>query len=76
MRDVVHARAVTERTGRIPFSVYAGESDNIVPASSAQSDYPDAAALPGDHASIARPTSRQHRTCTTLLHLIPEQGLP
>ncbi|MFB8773986.1 esterase/lipase family protein [Streptomyces broussonetiae] len=76
MRDVVHASAVTERTCPIPFSVYAGESDNIVPAASAQSDYPDAAALPGDHSSIARPTSRQHRTYTTLRRLILAESLP
>ncbi|MFE2887012.1 esterase/lipase family protein [Streptomyces sp. NPDC059272] len=76
MRDVVHATEVTERTCPIPFSVYAGESDNIVPPASAQSDYPDAAALPGDHSSIARPTSRQHRTYTTLRRLILKESLP
>ncbi|MFD6323433.1 alpha/beta fold hydrolase [Streptomyces sp. NPDC058442] len=76
MRDVVHASEVTERTCPIPFSVYAGESDNIVPAASAQSDYPDAAALPGDHSSIARPTSRRHRTYTTLRRLILKESLP
>jgi hypothetical protein len=47
-----------------------------VPAASAQSDYPDAAALPGDHSSIARPTSRQHRTYTTLRRLILAESLP
>ncbi|MFJ5534921.1 esterase/lipase family protein [Streptomyces sp. NPDC093261] len=76
MRDVVNALEVTERTCPIPFSVYAGESDNIVPAASAQSDYPDAAALPGDHSSIARPTSRHHRTYTTLRRLILKESLP
>ncbi|MEU3550041.1 esterase/lipase family protein [Streptomyces longwoodensis] len=74
MRDVIHAGVVTERTCPIPFSVYAGESDNIVPAASAQSDYPDAAALPGDHSTIARPTSRQHRTYTTLRRLLLAEG--
>ncbi|MFD5421833.1 hypothetical protein ACFWJT_27880 [Streptomyces sp. NPDC127069] len=76
MRDVVNARAVTERTCPIPFSVYAGESDNIVLPASAQSDYPDAAALPGDHSSVARPTSQQHRTYTTLRRLILKDCRP
>ncbi|MEU9713951.1 hypothetical protein [Streptomyces sp. NPDC047976] len=36
----------------------------------------DAAVLPGDHSSIARPTSREHRTYTTLRRLILKEGLP
>ncbi|WAZ26315.1 hypothetical protein STRCI_007878 [Streptomyces cinnabarinus] len=66
LRDVVNASEVTDRTCPIPFSVYAGESDRIVSSTSAQSVFPDAAALPGDHKTIARPDSRQHRTYTTL----------
>ncbi|MEV7581611.1 alpha/beta fold hydrolase [Streptomyces erythrochromogenes] len=76
MRDVVHALKVTDRTCPIPFSVYAGESDNIVPAPAAQDVFPDAAALPGDHSSIARPTDRQHRTYTTLRRLILQERHP
>ncbi|MER6443776.1 alpha/beta fold hydrolase [Streptomyces venezuelae] len=76
MREVVYAREVTERTCPIPFSVYAGESDNIVPAPAAQDVFPDAAALPGGHSSIARPTSHEHRTYTTLRRLILENRLP
>lgn len=75
MRDVVHASEVTERTCPIPFSVYAGEGDNIVPAVSAQGVFPDAAALPGDHSSIARPTARKDRTYTTLRRLILKERL-
>ncbi|MFG2126893.1 hypothetical protein ACGFNV_03675 [Streptomyces sp. NPDC048751] len=74
MNDVVHAAAVTDRTCPIPFSVYAGESDNIVPAPSAQHVFPDARALPGDHSSIARPDSVQHRTYTTLRRLMLSTG--
>ncbi|MEU1125535.1 hypothetical protein ABZ371_18705 [Streptomyces sp. NPDC005899] len=74
MSDVVHARAVTDRTCPIPFSVYAGESDNIVPAPSAQHAFPDARALPGDHSTIARPTSPEHRTYTTLRRLMISAG--
>jgi hypothetical protein len=74
MRDVVHADTVTDRTCPIPFSVYAGESDNIVPAPSAQNVFPDARALPGDHSTIARPTSAKHRTYTTLRRLMLSTG--
>ncbi|WP_369192378.1 hypothetical protein [Streptomyces sp. R08] len=74
MNDVVHAREVTDRTCPIPFSVYAGDSDNIVPAPSVQSTFPDARALPGNHSSIARPTSVEHRTYTTLRRLMLSTG--
>ncbi|MFD7031159.1 alpha/beta fold hydrolase [Streptomyces sp. NPDC059917] len=70
LRDVVGATAVTERTCPIPFSVYAGESDAVVPPASAQNVFPDAAALPGDHASILRTTTADHRTFTTLRRLV------
>ncbi|MFF7872405.1 tetratricopeptide repeat protein [Streptomyces qaidamensis] len=70
LRDVVHAREITARTCPIPFSVYAGESDDVVPAASARSVFPDAGALPGDHFGIVRPDSRSHRSFTTLKRLI------
>ena len=74
MSDIVHADVVTDRTCPIPFSVYAAEDDNIVTAPSAQSVFPDARALPGNHSTIARPTSRDHRTYTTLRRLILTTG--
>lgn len=70
LRDIVHAREVTERTCPIPFSVYAGETDNIVTPASARSTFPDAAVLPGDHSGIASPDGYDHRTYTTLKRLI------
>lgn len=70
MRDVVHAAQVGERTCPIPFSVYAGESDNIVTPPSARSVFPNAGVLPGGHSSIVRPTSRKHRSYTTLRRLL------
>lgn len=70
LRDVVHATAVTDRTCPIPVSVYAGESDGVVPRSSAQSVFPDSSALPGDHSSILKADSPRHRTFTALRRLI------
>ncbi|MFG3657087.1 esterase/lipase family protein [Streptomyces sp. NPDC047706] len=70
LRDVVHATAVSDRTCPIDFRVYAGESDRVVPAASAQSVFPDTAALPGDHSTILKADSADHRTFTTLRRLI------
>ncbi|WP_128643489.1 esterase/lipase family protein [Streptomyces sp. SS] len=70
LRDVVHADHVSDRTCPIEFSVYAGESDRVVPASSAQSVFPTSAALPGDHSTILKADSDRHRTFTTLRRLI------
>ncbi|CAG7617653.1 esterase/lipase family protein [Actinacidiphila bryophytorum] len=70
IRDVVNATAVTDRTCPIPFSVYAGETDRVVPPASARSVFPDAAVLPGDHRAIARPDSPDHRVYRTLKRLI------
>ncbi|MFD6294058.1 SAV_2336 N-terminal domain-related protein, partial [Streptomyces sp. NPDC060235] len=69
LRDVVHAEAVSERTCPISFSIYAGESDTVVPASSARSIFPTAGVLPGDHATILKTTTPEHRTFTTLRRL-------
>ncbi|MEI7030646.1 hypothetical protein [Streptomyces pratensis] len=70
VRDVVHATEVTDRTCPIPVSVYAGESDGVVSRASAQSVFPDSSALPGDHFSILKADSPQHRTFTALRRLI------
>jgi hypothetical protein len=70
LRDIVNAREITARTCPIPFSVYAGETDNIVPPASARGVFPSAAVLPGDHSSIVRPSSREHRSYATLRRLI------
>lgn len=58
--QVVNATAMTSSTAPIPFAVYAGNMDGIVPLSSAQDVFPDAAALPGDHFTIIRPDSPEH----------------
>lgn len=43
----------------IRFFAYAGESDRVVPARSAQWMFPGAGILPGDHSSILRPADAQ-----------------
>lgn len=71
LRDIVNApSAPTERTCRIPFSVYAAEQDGVVTPASARAVFPDAAALPGDHFTIAKPDTDQHRTYTTVRRLL------
>ncbi|MGX1758482.1 alpha/beta fold hydrolase [Streptomyces lydicus] len=63
---VVNATQTTSHSCRIPIQVYAGETDNIVTPASARSVFHDATVLPGDHFSIVRPDSRQHRSFTAL----------
>ncbi|MFI5751833.1 esterase/lipase family protein [Streptomyces sp. NPDC051644] len=70
LRDVVHATAVSDRTCPILVSAYAGESDRVVRAASAQSVFPDSAALPGDHSTILKAKDAGHRTFTTLRRLL------
>ncbi|MGW7092316.1 alpha/beta fold hydrolase [Streptomyces sp. NPDC054874] len=66
LRDIVNARETTARTCPIPFSVYAGETDNVVPPGSALGTFPDTAVLPGDHSGVVR----SPRTFTTLRRLV------
>jgi pimeloyl-ACP methyl ester carboxylesterase len=75
VNSVLHAREVTDRTCPIPFSVYAGESDRVVSVTSARSVFGDAAALPGDHFSILKATTAQHRTFTTLSRHLHETAM-
>jgi pimeloyl-ACP methyl ester carboxylesterase len=61
INNVVHAEAVSESSCPIPMIVYAGATDNIVRPASARSVFPDAAVLPGDHSTIVKPDSHEHR---------------
>ncbi|MFG2415781.1 alpha/beta fold hydrolase [Streptomyces goshikiensis] len=71
MRDIVRATEVTERTCPVPFAVFAGQTDNIVPPASAQDVFPDVSVLPGDHNGIIRPDTREHLTYAALRrHLV------
>ncbi|MFE4998188.1 lipase family alpha/beta hydrolase [Streptomyces mirabilis] len=70
LRDIVNADVATERTCPIPFSVYAGETDNVVTPASARGVFPDAGVLPGDQFTIVRPDTTRHRSYTTLKRLL------
>ncbi|MFF4590482.1 hypothetical protein [Streptomyces sp. NPDC001388] len=72
LRDVVGAVTVSERSCPIPFSVFAAESDRVVPRASAQGAFPDSGALPGDHFSVVQPRSREHTVYVALRHLLRE----
>jgi pimeloyl-ACP methyl ester carboxylesterase len=55
LRGIVNAHGANERECRIPTWVYAGRTDNVVTRASAQSAFPNAGSLPGDHFSILDP---------------------
>ncbi|CAG6394201.1 hypothetical protein NMG29_19205 [Streptomyces cocklensis] len=75
VNSVLHAADVTDRTCPIPFYVYAGESDRVVPVASARSVFPDAAVLPGDHFSILATSTTEHRTFTTVRRHLHETAV-
>ena len=58
--------------GRIPIVAFAGETDGIVPPSSARNLFARGGVLPGDHSSIIRPTSVAHRSYLALKQQIQE----
>ncbi|MFD9723048.1 alpha/beta fold hydrolase [Streptomyces sp. NPDC059072] len=68
LEHIVNARDVTESTCPIPFSVYAGAEDGVVSVASAQSSFPRAASLPGNHFTILH----NKRTFNTLEQLLRE----
>jgi tetratricopeptide (TPR) repeat protein len=68
LERVVNAAGVDDHQCRIPFHVYAGDSDEIVTASSAQGAFPGAAVLAGNHFSILDPAAPGNRTAATVVH--------
>lgn len=77
LERAVYATAVTTTTCPIPFSVYAGLSDNIVKHSSAKGAFPTGGSLPGDHNSIIAMDTHDHPTYRTLKwDLIESQRTP
>ena len=66
LSNIVYADTVASDRCRIPFAVYAGESDNVVTPASANSVFPRVGAVPGDHNSLLQAYSVENRTFTTL----------
>jgi Tetratricopeptide repeat/NB-ARC domain len=62
LRCIVNATALDDHQCYIPFHVYAGASDNIVTAASAQAAFPGASALAGNHFTILDPSTPGNRT--------------
>lgn len=71
LERVIYASSDDDSHCRIPFSVYAGESDNVVTPASALGSFPREVigVLPGDHFSILE---ADHQTITALVGLLLE----
>ena len=67
---IVNASGADDHQCRIPFHVYAGGSDAIVPAASAQAAFPGASTLAGNHFTILDPTATENRTADVVKHHI------
>jgi pimeloyl-ACP methyl ester carboxylesterase len=79
LERIVYATGVDTQHCPIPFHVYAGGSDRVVPAQSAKSVFKGAGTIAGNHFSILNPGARGSQTVTVVRrHLIedltPRQG--
>jgi len=73
INQIVYAVGATDRECRIPIHVYAGRTDKVVTRVPAQSAFPNAAVIPGDHFSILDPRSPGNITAPTIaFHLIQD----
>ncbi len=70
LRQIVNAVETSDRQCPIPFYVYSGRTDNVVSRESAQSAFPFAEALPGDHHTILETNAAWNLTGTTLKLLL------
>jgi pimeloyl-ACP methyl ester carboxylesterase len=66
LQRIVNATGVDDHQCRIPIHVYAGGSDAIVTAASAQAAFPGASVLAGNHFSILDPAAPGNRTAETV----------
>lgn len=66
LRQIVHATGLDDRQCPIPVYAYSGRTDNIVTRGSAQSAFPTAEVLPGDHFTILDPDRPGNITMLTL----------
>jgi hypothetical protein len=67
---IVYASAVDDHECRIPFHVYAADSDAVVPAASAQAGFPGAGTVAGNHFTILDPAAPRNRTAAVVRHHI------
>ena len=70
LQRIVNATGVDDHRCRIPFHVYAGDSDKIVSAASAQGAFPGASTLAGNHFSILDPAAPGNCTAEIVKHQI------
>ena len=66
LRQVINATTVDDRHCPIPVYVYSGRTDNVVLRETAQSVFPNAEVLPGNHFSILDPDAPGHLTFAEL----------
>jgi hypothetical protein len=76
LRQIVNAAESDDRQYRIPFHVYSGRTDNVVSRRSAQSVFPTAETLPGNHFTILDPASEGSLTVSTLKRHIVDAVVP
>lgn len=73
LQRIVNATALDDHQCHIPFHVYAGGSDNIVKAASAQAAFPGASTIAGNHFTILDPATPGNRTAETVKrHLLAD----
>jgi pimeloyl-ACP methyl ester carboxylesterase len=77
LQRIVNATALDDHQCHIPFHVYAGGSDNIVKAASAQAAFPGASTIAGNHFTILDPAAPGNRTAETVKrHLLADIAAP
>ncbi|NKZ06132.1 alpha/beta fold hydrolase [Actinomadura latina] len=72
LQRIVNATGVDDHQCRIPLHVYAGDSDRVVRAASAQAAFPGASTLAGNHFSILDPEAPGNSTADTVRHHVLE----
>lgn len=77
LQRIVNATALDDYQCPIPFHVYAGASDDIVRAASAQASFPGASTIAGTHRTILDPAAAGNRTAETVkFHLLADTAAP
>ena len=77
LQRIVNAAVVDDYQCCIPFHVYAGGSDDIVKAASAQAAFPGASTIAGNHFTILDPAAPGNRTAETVKrHMLADITAP